>query len=41
MSIGLYGISEISGDPIPYPRLHAIPWARHDSDEVDDSTRRP
>jgi DnaK suppressor protein len=39
MSIGLYGISEISGDPIPYARLHAIPWARHDSDEVDDSTR--
>jgi DnaK suppressor protein len=37
MSTGLYGISEVSGDPIPYARLHAIPWARHDSDEVDDS----
>ena len=24
MSIGLYGISEMSGDPIPYARLHAI-----------------
>jgi DnaK suppressor protein len=40
MSTGLYGISEVSGDPIPYARLHAIPWARHDSDEVDDSAHR-
>ena len=39
MSTGLYGISEVSGEPIPYARLHAIPWARHDSDEVDDSAR--
>ena len=40
MSTGLYGFSEVSGDPIPYARLHAIPWARHDSDEVDDTAGR-
>jgi RNA polymerase-binding transcription factor len=40
MSTGLYGISEISGEPIPYARLHAIPWARHDSDEVEESAGR-
>ena len=31
---GSYGISEASGDPIPFERLHAVPWARTDSDEV-------
>lgn len=25
---GKYGVSEKSGDPIPYERLAAIPWAR-------------
>jgi RNA polymerase-binding transcription factor len=25
---GTYGLSEISGKPIPLPRLDAIPWAR-------------
>jgi DnaK suppressor protein len=33
MSNGLYGLSEVSGEPISYERLLAIPWARHDSDE--------
>lgn len=27
--IGSYGLSEESGDPIPYARLEAIPWARY------------
>ena len=26
---GTYGICEISGDPIPYDRLEAIPWTRY------------
>ena len=30
---GRYGISEVSGEPIPFERLRAIPWARADSDE--------
>src|SRR3954453_23142059 len=25
---GTYGVSEIWGDPIGYPRLSAVPWAR-------------
>jgi DnaK suppressor protein len=33
MSNGLYGLSEVSGEPISYERLLAVPWARHDSDE--------
>ena len=32
---GSYGISEASGDPIPFMRLRAVPWARTDSDEGD------
>jgi DnaK suppressor protein len=30
---GTYGISEISGEPISFDRLFAVPWARFDSDE--------
>jgi DnaK suppressor protein len=33
MDDGTYGISEASGDPIPFERLRAVPWARTDSDE--------
>ena len=33
MGDGSYGTSDISGEPIPFERLRAIPWARHDSDE--------
>jgi RNA polymerase-binding transcription factor len=25
---GSYGVSEDTGEPIPYPRLAAVPWAR-------------
>jgi DnaK suppressor protein len=28
LETGRYGISEISGEPIPYERLALIPWAR-------------
>jgi RNA polymerase-binding transcription factor DksA len=33
MADGSYGTSDISGDPIPFARLRAVPWARHDTDE--------
>ena len=33
MDAGTYGISEVSGDPIGFDRLRAVPWARYDSDE--------
>src|SRR5438045_1723616 len=32
MDAGTYGISEISGDPISFPRLRAIPWAHYHTD---------
>jgi len=34
MDAGTYGVSEKSGEPIPFARLKAIPWARTDADEV-------
>lgn len=30
---GTYGQSEESGDPIPFGRLQALPWARHTAQE--------
>jgi DnaK suppressor protein len=33
MDGGSYGISEVSGEPIPFARLRAVPWARRNSDE--------
>jgi len=30
---GQYGVSEKTGDPIPYERLVAVPWAREPVDE--------
>jgi DnaK suppressor protein len=30
---GKYGMSEATGDPIPYERLAAVPWARKAVDE--------
>lgn len=30
---GSYGLDEQTGDPIPYERLAAIPWARAAADE--------
>lgn len=30
---GRYGLSEKTGDPIPYERLAAVPWARTSVDE--------
>ena len=36
---GTYGLSEGSGEPIPYPRLKAVPWARYDAEEEEDLER--
>ncbi len=33
---GTYGISEVSGDPIGFPRLEAVPWARLTAAEQED-----
>jgi RNA polymerase-binding transcription factor len=30
---GTYGVSELSGEPIPLARLRAVPWARFGADE--------
>jgi DnaK suppressor protein len=35
MDAGTYGLSEASGRPIPFARLRAVPWARHDADEAE------
>ncbi len=33
MKQGRYGISEQSGEPIPFERLHLVPWARTTIDD--------
>ncbi len=33
MEAGTYGVSEGTGEPIPYARLAALPWARNNVDE--------
>lgn len=37
IAAGDYGVSEISGEPIPFERLLAVPWTRQDSDEDEDA----
>ena len=34
LDAGTYGVSEMSGRPIPLARLVAVPWARFDSEEA-------
>jgi DnaK suppressor protein len=36
---GRFGLSEASGEPIPYARLKAVPWARYDADEEEERER--
>jgi DnaK suppressor protein len=36
---GTYGISELSGEPIGYARLNAVPWARFAASEQEDLER--
>jgi len=33
---GTYGISELTGEPIEYARLQAVPWARYTAQEQED-----
>src|SRR5262245_44786275 len=35
MDAGTYGVSEVSGQPIPLARLLAVPWARLTADEAE------
>ena len=37
---GTYGVSELSGRPIPIERLRAVPWARLTADEEERRERR-
>ena len=37
MDAGTYGVSELSGDPIGFARLEAVPWARVTTDESEDA----
>jgi DnaK suppressor protein len=37
---GTYGVSELSGRPIPIERLRAVPWARLTADEEEKLERR-
>ena len=30
---GTFGVSEVTGQPIPFARLRAVPWTRRDVDE--------
>jgi DnaK suppressor protein len=36
---GTYGLSELSGEPIGYARLNAVPWARFSAAEQEDLER--
>jgi DnaK suppressor protein len=38
---GTYGLSEASGEPIPFARLKAIPWARLDVQELEEAEGAP
>jgi DnaK suppressor protein len=40
MKAGTYGVSELSGRPIPIERLRAVPWARLTAEEEEQRTRR-
>lgn len=40
MADGTYGLSELSGQPIPIERLRAVPWARLAADEEERRERR-
>ncbi len=40
MADGTYGVSEVSGRPIPIERLRAVPWARLAADEEEERERR-
>ena len=33
LASGSYGVSDVSGEPVPFDRLASIPWARSRADE--------
>jgi len=35
LDAGTYGFSEESGQPLPFERLRALPWARYAADEAE------
>ena len=37
MDAGTYGVSELSGEPIGFGRLEAVPWARVTADEAEEN----
>jgi DnaK suppressor protein len=37
MDAGTYGVSEVSGEPIGFDRLEAVPWARVTADEAEET----
>ena len=39
LKTGKYGVSELSGRPIPIERLRAVPWARLTADEEEQRER--
>jgi DnaK suppressor protein len=39
INAGTYGVSELSGEPIGYPRLNAVPWARFTAPEQEELER--
>jgi DnaK suppressor protein len=39
MDAGTYGVSELTGEPIEYARLMAVPWARYTASEQEDLER--
>jgi DnaK suppressor protein len=39
MDAGTYGVSEMSGEPIDYARLAAVPWARYSAQEQEEIER--
>jgi RNA polymerase-binding transcription factor len=39
IAAGTYGLSELSGEPIGYARLNAVPWARFSAAEQEDLER--
>jgi DnaK suppressor protein len=39
IDLGTYGVSELSGEPIDYERLAAVPWARYTAREQENLER--
>src|SRR5262245_23572834 len=40
MDRGTYGLSEVSEEPIGFPRLKAVPWTRYTVQEAEEEERR-